>query len=125
MALVCTLEAASQLPGEMEASLEGLPPRHQGPAGQGLRQGTSRIEFRLDVPLTTPIGEFDTLVCRLAGKASGQAVVYRVGRGGLLRVVPPGALETSNGQHPLSPLEALRLKERAAVGRPSTQGKTH
>jgi hypothetical protein len=121
--LVCTLEAASQLPGVMEATLEGLPPRAKAQPVK-VAPGTTRIEFRVDLASTTPAGEFDTLVCRLAGKAGGQAVVYRVGRGGLLRVVPAGALETSNGQHPLSALEALRLKERAAGSKPSGP-KTH
>jgi hypothetical protein len=124
VALVCALEAASQLPGVMEASLEGLPPRAKAQPVK-VAPGTTRIEFRVAVASTTPAGKFDTLVCRLAGKSGGQAVVYRVGRGGVLRVVREGALANSNGQHPLSALEALRLKERAAGAKPSAHGKAN
>ena len=44
-------------------------------------------------------------------------MVYRVGRGGVLKVVAPGALTRDANGKPLSPLEALRRKERG-LGRP-------
>jgi hypothetical protein len=51
----------------------------------------------------------------LTGAVGGRAVVYRVGRDGLLRVNLPGALTSGADGRPLSPLEALRVKERAAA----------
>jgi hypothetical protein len=120
--LICTLETGSQFPGAMEATLEGLPPRATAQPVQ-VAPGSPRIEFRVEVASSTTVGVFDTLVCRLAGKAGGQAVVYRVGRRGLIRIVPAGAFASSSGQYPLSALEALRLKERAAKANPSDHGK--
>ena len=77
--------------------------------------GAHRVDFRVHVAPTTPVGEHATLLCRLTGAVGGRAVVYRVGRDGLLRVNPPGALTTGADGRPLSPLEALRVKERAAA----------
>ena len=65
---------------------------------------------------TTPVGEHDSLVCRLTGEVDGQVVVYQVGRGGILKVVAPRALAVDAQGKPLSPLEALRRKEREAAG---------
>jgi hypothetical protein len=107
----------------MVATLEGLPPRALAQPVKAA-PGTTRIDFRVVVASTTPVGEYDDFVCRLSGEVGGQAVVYRVGRGGLLRVVPAGALSTATDDgKPLSPLEALRLKEHAAGPKPAAREK--
>jgi hypothetical protein len=110
--VTCTLEPGSSLPGSMVATLEGLPPRAESDPVV-LPPGARRLEFRVRVAPTTPLGEHETLACRLAGEAGGRAVVYRVGRGGRLKVNPPGGLVAGADGKPLSPLDALRLKERA------------
>jgi hypothetical protein len=109
----CTLEPASALVSKGVATLEGLPPRATAAPVQ-VGPGTPRVDFRVKVSETTPVGDHDTLVCRIAGDVEGQPVVTRVGRGGRLKVTPPGASVKGPGGAPLSPLEALRARERAA-----------
>ncbi len=108
--IVCQLATSLPLNVSMEASLEGLPPR---PAARpvSLTPGQLRVEFPVAVPQTAPIGEHSSLLCQLTGKVDGQVTVYRVGRGGLLNVVAPGALTRDANGKPMSPLEALRRKE--------------
>ena len=96
----------------MEATLEGLPPRASAKPAN-LTPGLRRLAIPITVSQTTPIGEHDSLCCRLQGEVDGQLFVYRVGRGGVLKVVAPGALTLDASGKPLSPLEALRRKERS------------
>jgi hypothetical protein len=120
--VTCALESASPLPGHLTATLEGLPSRAAaGPVE--VAPGARRVEFRVAVAPTTPVGENDTLVCRLDGEVGGQAVCYRVGRGGLLKINPPGTLTTDADGKQLSSLEALRRKERATGKAPALEGK--
>ena len=105
------LDMSSPLMGPMEATLEGLPPRASAKP-VNLTPGARRLEFPVTVPATTPIGEHESLVCRLKGEIDGQVLVYQVGRGGVLKVVAPGALTLDSSGKPLSPTEALRRKER-------------
>jgi hypothetical protein len=116
----CTLESGAPRPGVMAATLEGLPPRAEAKPVV-VAPGAHRVDFRVTVAPTTPVGEHATLLCRLTGAFGGRAVVYRVGRGGLLKVSPPGTLSTAADGKPLSPLEALRLKERAAAKDPEAR----
>jgi hypothetical protein len=109
--VTCLLDPSPAAAGPMVATLEGLPPRATA-APVEIAPGARRVEFRVVVAATTPAGEHDSLVCRLAGKADGREVVRRVGRGGVLKINPPGALATGADGKPLSPLEALRLRER-------------
>lgn len=114
--VACALELTSPLPGPMVATLEGLPPRASSKPVE-VKPGQSRVEFSVTVAATTPAGEHDTLACRLTGSIAGQAVAYRVGRGGTLKIVAPGTLVLDTDGKPLSPLEALRRKERGLAGR--------
>jgi hypothetical protein len=119
--VTCSIESDSPLLSKLTATLEGLPPRAKAEPVE-VRPGTRRFEFQVSVAPTTPVGEHDSLVCRLDGQVQGRAVVYRVGRGGLLKVNPPGVAPTGADGKPLSPLDALRLKERGAPGaRPSVE----
>jgi hypothetical protein len=106
---------SSPLTDSMEATLEGLPPRALAQP-VSLTPGQVRLMFPVTVAATIPIGEHDSLLCRLTGKTDGQVVVYQVGRGGLLKVVAPGALAMDAHGKPLSRLEALRRKERGLAG---------
>jgi hypothetical protein len=99
----------------MEASLEGLPPRATA-RPVSLTSGQVRVEFPVAVSQTAPIGEHNSLLCQLTGKVDGQVTVYRVGRGGLLNVVAPGALTRDANGKPMSPLEALRRREHGLAG---------
>jgi hypothetical protein len=118
--VTCTLEPGSPLPGTMAATLEGLPPRAEARPVE-LAPATHRIDFQVKTAPTTPLGEHDTLLCRLTGKVGGRTIVYRVGRGGRIKVNPPGALTTGDDGKPLSPLDALRLRERAAAKDPEAR----
>ena len=113
--VACSIESDSPLPSQMMATLEGLPPRATAEP-VAVRPGTRSFEFQVSVAATTPAGEHDSLVCRLDSAASGRAVVYRIGRGGLLKVNPPGVAPAGPDGKPLSPLDALRLKELGAPG---------
>src|SRR5262249_34541482 len=100
--VTCILEPGAPIPGRAEATLEGLPPRATAKPVE-VAQGARRIEFQVSIASTTPVGEYPSLVCRLAGQVEGQDVVYRAGRGGLLKVNPPGATLTGPDGRPLSP----------------------
>ena len=82
--------------------------------------GLRRVEFRVTVAATTPVGEHDTLVCRLTGKVGGQDVVYRVGRGGMLKVVPPGCPDDRRRRQAAQPARRPRAA-RSARGRTAKQ----
>ncbi len=119
--VACSIESDSPLLSKMTATLEGLPPRAKAEPVE-IQPGTRRFEFQVAVAATTPAGEHDSLVCRLDSAVSGRAVVYRVGRGGLLKVNPPGVAPAGPDGKPLSPLDALRLKELGVTGaRPSVK----
>jgi hypothetical protein len=110
--VVCELERATELPANTVATLEGLPPRSTAEPVK-LRQGAGRIEFTVMVGATTTIGEHDSLICALTTEIEGRSVSYHVGRGGKLKVSAPGAIALGEDGKPLSPLEALRRKEKA------------
>jgi hypothetical protein len=69
----------------MVATLEGLPPRAEAKLVE-VAPGAHRVDFRVTVAPNTPVGQHDRLLCRLTGEVGGRAVVYRVGRGGLIKV---------------------------------------
>ena len=113
--ITCEIEPGQTLPGEMVATLEGLPPRAVAASGHDLpRCPARRIPGRSRAP-RTPAGRYESLACRLSGNVGGQPVVYRVGRGGRLEIHPAGALVAGGDGKPLSPLDALRLREAAAA----------
>src|SRR5262249_53375400 len=105
--LLCELNRTGDLPDPLVATLEGLPnrvhARHVTVAGDA-----RRVTFELQLESTAPLGAFADLVCRLSGIMGGQDVTYCVGRGGTLRIEPPGKLVTDESGRALSPLEALR-----------------
>jgi hypothetical protein len=112
--VVCTIECSGSVPERLEATLEGLPNRVQAsPVSITSKASTVTFDIRLDA--TAPIGEFDSLVCRLTGQIEGQTVSYCVGRGGILKITPPGGLMTDEAGRPLSPLEVLRKSQRSRV----------
>jgi hypothetical protein len=113
--IVCQLATSLPFNVSMEASLEGLPARVTA-TPVSLTPGQLRVEFPVAVSQTAPIGEHNSLLCQLTGKVDGQVTVYRVGRGGLLTVVAPGALTRDANGKPMSPLEALRRREHGLAG---------
>ena len=117
--VVCSIERSGTVPDELEATLEGLPNRVQAdPVQIGARDSAAKFQIRFDS--TAPIGEFNSLVCRLSGKIKGQVVSYSVGRGGILTITSPGGLLTDAQGRPLTKLDALRQTQSAAPSKNPT-----
>src|SRR5262249_22705309 len=83
--VVCKLEAGAIPAGSFTAKLDGLPPRVKSEP-VAVKADAKEIEFTVAIDQTTPVGSHASLVCELTGTVGGQKVVYRVGRGGTLRV---------------------------------------
>lgn len=115
----CSIDRTGELPETLIASLDGLPNRVQVDPVQVDLQ-SKRVLFTVKLDATAPVGEFDSLVCRLTGTKNGQTVSFNVGRGGVLKIVPPGGLVTDSEGRPLSPLEALRKKQAVPNAEKST-----
>jgi hypothetical protein len=109
--VVCQLEAPVRAATPYTAKLDGLPPRAVAQPVE-VKPEATQIEFVVTVDATTPVGEHKSLVCELAGTVGGHKVVYRVGRGGSLRIDATGAVKTDANGKPLSPLDALRLEQK-------------
>jgi hypothetical protein len=109
--VICKFESAKPLPAGFTAKLDGLPPRTTAEAVT-LKADPKQVEFTVAVAATTPPGAHNSLVCELTGTIDGQKVVYRIGRGGILKVDLPGAVKTDANGKVLSPLEALRLEQK-------------
>ncbi|MCX7409819.1 MAG: hypothetical protein NTZ32_17220 [Planctomycetales bacterium] len=108
--LVCSLQSHGPLPQQMTATLEGLPNRvATSPVEVSSKDRQATFIVKLDP--TAPIGSFPSLVCRLTGTIDGQEVSCCVGRGGVLKIEPAGALVTDASGRPLSPLEVLRRSQ--------------
>ena len=102
------------MPDRLEAVLEGLPNRVKTePVTLGAND--SLVKFAIKLDSTAPVGQFDSLVCRLTGMIDGQAISYSIGRGGVLKIESPGGLMTGADGRPLSPLEALRKSQNPVV----------
>jgi hypothetical protein len=86
--------------GAFTARLEGLPPKVTAPA---VAVSGKRVTFAVTTEASVPPGDHPNVVCELVGAMNGQAVTYRVGRGGVLVVQPAGAATDA-----LSPLDRLR-----------------
>jgi hypothetical protein len=109
--VACQLEAAAPLAGTLTARLDGLPPRATAEPVE-VKGSARQVEFKVTLDPTTPPGEHRSLVCELSGSVGGHKVVYRVGRGGSLRVDAAGAVKTDAAGKPLSPLDALRRAQK-------------
>ena len=109
--VVCQIDSAIPLTGSFTAKLDGLPPRATAQPVI-LNSDAKQVEFAVAIDPTTPPGEHRSLVCELAGIVGGQKVVYRVGRGGALKVEAVGGVKTDASGKALSPLEALRLEKK-------------
>lgn len=109
--VVCRLDSATPLSGDFTAKLDGLPPRAAAQPVEA-KAGATQVEFVVSIDPTTPPGEHQSLVCELSGTVDGQKVVYRIGRGGALKVDAVGGVKTDASGKPLSPLEALRLEQK-------------
>ncbi len=97
------------------ARLDGLPPRATAEVVP-LAAGKTEVEFNVVVDATTPLGEFQSLICELAGSQDGKKVLYRVGRPGTLRVVSADSEAIDVNNKPVSPLDALRRRQSAGGG---------
>jgi hypothetical protein len=107
LTVVCELDARGPLPPQMTAELEGLPNRVAA-APVTISSDDRKVSFAVRIEPTAPVGSFPDLACRLAGAIEEQEVSYCVGRGGVLRIEPAGALVTDEIGRPLSRLEILR-----------------
>ena len=112
--VICSITQSGDVPQQLEATLEGLPNRVQAsPVKITAKEASAKFEIQLDA--TAPVGEFNSLVCRLTGKIDGQTVSYCVGRGGVLKITAPGGLVTDEQGRPLSPLDVLRKSQRFVI----------
>jgi hypothetical protein len=109
--VVCKLDSAAPLPAGLTAKLDGLPPRASAPIVP-LKPDAKQIEFVVTVDPTSPLGEHAALVCELTGTVDGTKVVYRVGRGAVLKIDAAGAVKLGPDGKPLSPLDILRMQEK-------------
>jgi hypothetical protein len=107
----CQLEVVTPLAGTLTATLGGLPPRAAAEPVE-VNGNARQVAFTVTIDPTTPPGEHRSLVCELSGSVVGHKVVYRVGRGGSLRVDAAGAVKTDATGKPLSPLDALRQAQK-------------
>lgn len=107
--VICTLDKPTT--AMFTATLEGLPPRAKAER-VSVAPGTQRIVVPVHLDATTPRGVVETLVCELSGEVNGQKVLYRVGRGGNLRIEAPGAARINTDGRPLSPLDILRSQQK-------------
>jgi hypothetical protein len=107
--VVCRLEGT--LPGAMQATLDGLPPRAKA-SPVSVKPGDGSVTFDVMLDPTTPAGKHPTLSVVLAGSREGSKLSYRVGHGGVLLAAEPGKLAIGKDGKPLSPLEALRAAEK-------------
>ncbi len=124
LALVCEIKRVGQLPPRMVATLEGLPNRVSADPVT-VTNDDERITFAVKVEPQAPVGTFASLVCRLTRAIDGQEVSYCVGRTGVLKIEPAGALVTDETGRPLSPLEVLRLsRENGATTKDIKRTKT-
>jgi hypothetical protein len=112
--VACSVERHGPVQDRLEAVLEGLPNRVKTEPVT-LEAGDSCVKFAIKLDSTAPIGQFNSLICRLKGKIGDQAISYCIGRGGVLKIEPPGGLVTDAEGRPLSPLEALRKTQNPAV----------
>lgn len=107
--VTCQFEKGTE--AAFTAKLDGLPPRATAPNVE-VKQGAKSVSFAVTVAADTPPGDHQSLVCELSGTVAGHSVVYRVGRGGNLKVSPPGSVQTDPTGKPFSPLDALRQAEK-------------
>ncbi len=109
--LVSSIDRRESLPETLVATLEGLPNRVTA-SPVTISANDKSVEFLVQFDPTAPLGTFNSLVCRLTGKVDGQEVSYCIGRGGVLKIQPAGALVTDQTGRPLSPLEVLRQTQK-------------
>jgi hypothetical protein len=110
-AVTVTCQFEKETAAAFTAKLDGLPPRATAPNVE-VKAGAKSVSFTVTVAADTPPGDHKSLVCELSGTVSGHPVVYRVGRGGSLKVAAPGTVQTDTSGKPLSPLDALRQAEK-------------
>lgn len=108
--LIAAVDRRELLPETLIATLEGLPNRVNSKPITMVATG-KQVEFLVEFEPTAPLGSFSSLVCRLTGQVDGQEVSYCIGRGGVLKIEPSGALVTDQTGRPLSPLEVLRKNQ--------------
>jgi hypothetical protein len=105
----CELSRLAEMPDKLTATIEGLPNRVSAAPVEIDAQATT-IEFQLVLEADAPIGQFNSVQCRLTGEANGQNVSFVVGANSVLQIAAPGKLFRNTDGSILSPLEALRQK---------------
>jgi hypothetical protein len=110
--LACELDWTGEVPDRLTAVLEGLPNRVRAEPVT-IAKADRRATFSVACEGTAPLGTFSGLVCRLSGVVRGQEVSFCVGRGGVLKIEPPGKVVVDDSGRVLSPLEALRRSQLA------------
>ncbi len=111
----CQLTKRGDAPSNLLATIEGLPNRVSAKPAH-IDPSASQIEFQLILEADAPLGQFDSVQCRLSGEANGQAVSFVIATNSKLQITPPGKLFRNADGSILSPLEALRQQRAGSEG---------
>lgn len=104
---ICHLTHSGPLPDRLVATLEGLPNRVVAEPIE-IDGSVSQVQFQVQMPEDSPVGEFKAIQCRLIGELAGHEVSYRVASNSTLIVAERGKLILDSQGQPKSPLEVLR-----------------
>jgi hypothetical protein len=110
--LVCKLDPTPLSTGPVKAKLLRLPPRVA--AQDVLIDGAATVlAFPVKIAADGPLALHGQLVAELTIVRDGQEAIHYVGRGGTLKIEPPGGRIVDENGRPLSKLEVLRREEAA------------
>jgi hypothetical protein len=114
--ILCKLDQLEPFEGKAKIELLGLPP---GVTSQPMEitSKDEQVTFPITIGEKSPVGNHNSLYCRVAVMKDGQEILHNIARGGVLRIDPPAAQKKSPTQvaqkkpgdaKPLSRLEKLR-----------------
>lgn len=103
----CLVKKLSVTPEKLVATLEGLPNRVSAPP-VAFDPSNSTIDFKLSLQEDAPIGQFESVQCRLSGEIEGQSISFVIAANSKLQISAPGKLFRNKSGRVLSPLESLR-----------------
>ncbi|MEW4486536.1 PPC domain-containing protein [Thalassoglobus sp. JC818] len=107
VSLTIPLAVTGKIPASCIATLAGLPSRVSAEPVQ-LASDADEVTFEVDFAENAPLGVFEGLHCEISGSWDDHQVVYRIGRGGSVKIVSRDDFQMDESGRPLTPLEILR-----------------